>query len=242
MTHEHMNHSDDQLAVLFKTFGETASRESQLSESQREQLIDRIVCALENQPVAEVHKTNRFEKKRWGAAIVASSVILLLAFVCFWPTFDHPFPPLPMPVQSFAEEHRDQMQIALEHEAIMGRPLAWYAEQGNDVQFALLPDDAADCPSRVVFAELRIERLHQEPETCFVMIRDNQPLELYSKDGSTLKLLLWLYPVEDNLFAYQLAVDSEKTSGLIRAEDIEQPFDFQDHGVEYHVFFRVHSA
>ena len=256
MTHEYEKPSDDQLAAIFKEFGKTVAQESQLPQDTRMQLIDRIVEAAENMVVAETPKTGWYAIKSWRMVVMASSVvILMLAFVLWRPSPDGNSRVVQIPVQSFAEKHRDLMQVALEYEAIMERPLAWFAEYGNDVQFALLPGGVADHSSRVVFAELTIEKLHTNTkasptsETCFFMIRDNQPLELFSRDGSTLKMLFWLYPVEDNLFAYELAVDknngmkiSENTTGLIRSDDVEQPFDVQDNGAEYRVFLQVHPT
>ena len=247
MTQEQEKNSEAGLVTLLKAFGDIVSRESQLSGSKRNQLIDTIVEAAANESFAGIPNVREFETKRWSVAVIASSVLLFFVVLLNWrPVPDKDIGIVPLPVQSFAGKHRDQMQIALEHEAIMGCPLAWYVEQGRDVQFALLPDHAAGHPTRVVFAELTIEKLHNEPETCFIMVRDTQPLELFSKDGSTLQLLLWLYPVEDNLFAYELAMNGQNgmertanTSGLIEPETT---VNIEDDHAEYRVFLCVHPA
>ena len=236
MTHEQEKQSDDTLTALLKEFGNTVAHESRLSGHNRERLIDTILEAAEDVP--SVRKPQAFGRIRRALTLLASSVVLMLTLGYWWQLSNENGVTVPIE-KNFAEKYRDLMQIALEHEAIMQHPLAWFAEWNNDVQFTLLPENTTSS-SRVVFAELRIERLHKEPKTYFLMIRDTQPLELFGRGDSSPELLLWLYPVEENLFAYELSVDGKTvdTSGLIEPETTVH---VEDHA-EYRLFLQIHST
>jgi len=248
MTHQQEQRSDDNLADdklegLLRKLGDTIAKESQLSGTQRAQLIDSIIYAATEKPSVTPRRRSAGMFER-AAFAVASCVILVLALAhwqSLWKVDDVADDVAVLPVkQSFAEKYHSLMQVAFEHEAILGRPLAWFAESGNDVQFTLLPEVLGHS-SRVVFAELTLEKLHgKASETYFLMLRDTQPLELFCKEDSTLKLLFWLHPVEENLFAYELAVNHASTSGLIVPETTIQPFDAEENQSAYRVFIRVH--
>jgi len=251
MTPKQEEPSDDKLAALLREFGETAAEESRLAGLERERLIDTIAEAVRNPPDAVLRRPGISAIERVAYAL-ASCAVLVLAVGYWFSLQKENVVVVPPQEQSFAEKYQGLMQVAFEHEAILGQPLAWFAEQGNDIQFALLPQHSADRSSRVVFAELTFEKLQPDAaaptsETCFLMIRDEQPLELFGKEDSTLQLLFWLCPVEENLYAYELAVAGQSggklvasTAGLIEPETVITPLDVKKDRDEYRVFLRVH--
>lgn len=263
MTHAREKQSDDKLAAILREFGDTVAHESQLSADERKRLVDTIVETLEDTcepslpPRAVLPNVEAPGKNRRFPAVFAAGVVLMFAFaaILYWRQLPDNRSAVPMthPVVDFAAAYQDQIQIALEHEAVMGQPLAWFFEQDNDVQFAMLPGDAAASPPGVVFAELTVVKSPADisqpatSRTSFIMLREAQPLELFHEEESSPRLLFWLYPVEKNLFAYELSLDGNDdmelaadTAGLIEPKTMIQPLDIKKEHAEYRVFLQIH--
>jgi hypothetical protein len=248
----------DTLDALLFEFGQHIATQSQLTEPERLQLANRIVSEVSGpQTNIGYHKNNVV--KRASFVAILSACLLLLVVVKSWQSTDKPNP-IPgntgPSTQLFAERHRDQMQAVAEHEQVFGLPLAWYVERGNQVRFELAGDEATTSKHRPVFAELRVEKIEgdtkarkSQGETLFLMTRGEQIIELDAAHSERPKLLFWLCPVDENLFAYELAMHenngmsfSGETVGLIEADKLEQPLTLKQNGVEYHVYLQVNAS
>ena len=252
---------EDALDALLFEFGQHVAEQSQLSESERVQLLDRIMCKTDASQTSIGYRKNDVIK-RMSIATILSLCLLLLVVVKPWQSMDKPNPTpgnTEPSTQLFAERHRDQMQAVAEHEQVFGLPLAWYVERGNQVQFELAADsddDASAAKHRPVFAELRVEKIEGETkarksqgETLFLMTRGERLVELDTTHSNRPKLLFWLWPVDENLFAYELAMHenngmsfSGETVGLIEVNKMEQPLTLKQNGVEYHVYLQVNAS
>ena len=251
----------DSLDDLLFEFGQHVATQSQLTEPERLQLVDRIVSKA-NTPQTNIGY-RRNSVTRWVPLVATLSLcLLLLVIVKPWQSTDksNQTPGNIEPsTQIFAERHRDQMQAIVEHEQVFGLPLAWYVERGNQVRFELATDsddDAIASKCRPVFAELRVEKIEgdtkvrkSQGETLFLMTRGERLVELDAAHSERPKLLFWLCPVDENLFAYELAMHenngmnfSGETVGLIEADKLEQPLTLKQNGVEYHVYLQINAA
>jgi len=251
----------DTLDVLLFEFGQHVATQSQLTESERLRLVDRIVSKANTpQTIIGYRKNNGTV---WTALVATLSLcLLLLVVVKPWQSADKPNPTpgnTGTSIQPFAERHRDQMQAVIEHEQVFGLPLAWYVEHGNQVRFELASqnDDAnAMLKPRPMFAKLRVEKIDgdskdhkSQDETLFLMTRGEQLVELDAMHSERPKLLFWLCPVDENLFAYELAMHenngmsfSGETVGLIEADKLEQPLTLKQNGVEYRIYLQVNAS
>ena len=252
---------EDALDALLIEFGQHVAEQSQLSESERVHLVDRIVSKA-NTPQTNIGYRKNNGIKRTSLVAALSLCLLLLVVIKPWQSTDKPNPTpgtIGPSTQVFAERHRDQMQSVVEHEQVFGLPLAWYVERNNQVRFELTSDsgdDASESKHRPVFAELRIEKIEDDSqtrklqgETLFLMTRGERLVELPGENTNRPKLLFWLCPVDENLFAYELAMHdnngmqfSGEMVGLIETDKMEQPLTLKQNGVEYHVYLQINAS
>lgn len=251
----------DALDALLFEFRQNVVDESQLSATEHSQLVERIMRAVDEKPSVSHHDKN---------IAVRKVIVLLAACVCFllvvvtaqWRASDDAVetPGISGTLrQVFTERHRDQILAVVEHEQVFGLPLAWYVERDNQVRFELATDDGPDkivSKHQAVYAELRVEKIdgtksfRQTPtKTVFLMTRGEQSVELYDGQSHQPKLLFWLCPVDENLFAYELAMHennglqlSGETVGLIETDKPEQSLTVMQNGLEYHIFLQIHAS
>ena len=260
---------DDALDAWLVECGRIIAEESQLTDQERTQLVDRIMFAANERqsPLrrnAIDHRKTDGIRRAVGATLIAAC-LLMVVVMASWRMSDPtevttkiPEPTAP----EFAERHRDRMLIIAEHEQVFGIPLAWYLERGNQVRFELA-DDRHDTKianhtmqRQELFAELRIEKIENaetdrqsQAETLFLMTRGEQVVEPADDRSERPKLLLWLCPVDENLFAYELAMNENngmqfngETVGLIEADKSTPTLSVEQNGVEYQVYLQIHTS
>lgn len=256
MSDQNEQQPQDALDALLFDFGQNITTESQINESARTQLIERVIRAIDEKPLAMRCKSMTIRRFFTVAAVCVS--VLMVVFAVTWRTPDRVINVVTIPTD-FAERHRDQMQAVVEHEQTFGLPLAWYVERGNQVRFELAIDKGNEVTvskHQAVFAELRVEKAENigsvrktQDKTLFLMTRNEQPVELNDDHSHRPQLLFWLCPVDENLFAYELAMCENngmqfagETVGLIEADKSTKTLLIEQNGVEYHVYLQIHAS
>lgn len=258
MTHEQENSSDEKLDTFLHEIGEIVARESQLDGPARSRFVERIFDQV-NVPLNARVKSKFFTliPKKNAALTCAVSLCICVMFglIClhYQKNSDSPF---------IAGEDYDPfigidhcIAVVNEYESTLEQPLSWYAEDDHRVQFELLSQEVRSAEQQPLFIKLSIARNeppqsnYVESKTYYLMTRGAQAIELKKDERVESHLSFWIYPVDENLFAYELILNekngqsfSENTVGLIEPNKLVKTLDIVQNGVEYSVYLDVHPS
>lgn len=251
MTPEQEKRSDDKLAILLQEYGEHVAQESQMDDTSRSQLVEDILVAANAPALLSAKKMSATRlTKRIVATALAVSLCLFIGFL-FMGTQKTPHQivtPQVLKEGYFRLNIEEWMAVVQGYESTLEQPLAWYAEDMHDVQFELLPQQSRITETHPLFVELSIWT-RGRCKMYYLMTRGTQMLELINDKQTSPQLSFWIYPVDENLFAFEVAINennglvfSETIVGLIEPEKPLQTRAVKNGDVEYSVYLNVHPT
>lgn len=227
-------------------------------DADRDALAERIARALadapprprqEGTPVTRPQRANRAL-----AAVAVVAVVLLLALV--WQVRNLPSPSPPEQGDNHAEELLGQLdadelerRLALldQLDELFEERWQWMVECGDRVEMHVGERSAraAAGPFAVRLAVLVRDdssEAFRVQEKTFVLTREEQAVEAVMEDGVSRRLYFWAFPVDNELFAYDVDLETGKpddfaisSSGVVAAGRPTKILSFAREGKEYRV-------
>lgn len=226
----------------------------------REALVDRISRAVEELPPQPHRGRERVWRRRRASraifAMAAVAIALLVALVWQIQNLAEPTPPTRVndPVEELlaqldVEELERRMALLDQLDELFEDRWEWMVECGDRVDMRVAKTSQTVLSPELVAARLAV-LVRDDPgepfrvqEKTFVLTREQQAVEAVLEDGASRTLYFWAFPVDDELFTYDVDLQTKKphrlsisSSGLVASGKPTKILSFEQDASEYRVY------